>query len=36
MTPLKVVFERDCTAVWCACGATRNAPFCDGSHAGLP
>jgi len=22
------------TYVWCACGRSKNQPFCDGSHAG--
>lgn len=22
------------TYTWCACGRSRNQPFCDGSHAG--
>ena len=22
------------TYAWCACGRSRNQPFCDGSHAG--
>ncbi len=22
------------TAWWCACGASKNQPFCDGSHKG--
>jgi CDGSH-type Zn-finger protein len=21
---------------WCACGRSKNQPFCDGSHAGSP
>ena len=21
---------------WCACGQSKNQPFCDGSHAGTP
>ena len=21
---------------WCACGQSKNQPFCDGSHAGSP
>ena len=21
---------------WCACGLSKNQPFCDGSHAGTP
>ncbi len=21
---------------WCACGKSKNQPFCDGSHAGTP
>ena len=33
MTPLKIVLDAPQTVVWCACGATRNPPFCDGSHA---
>ena len=24
------------TYAWCACGRSKNQPFCDGSHAGTP
>ncbi len=32
--PIKVVLEPGRYAI-CTCGATRNAPHCDGSHASL-
>jgi CDGSH-type Zn-finger protein len=35
VTPRKVVIEEARTVVWCACGTSRNKPFCDGSHAQL-
>jgi len=35
VTPLKIVLDQPCTVIWCACGGTRNPPFCDGSHARL-
>jgi len=24
------------TYAWCACGRSKNQPYCDGSHAGSP
>ena len=24
------------TKYWCACGRSKNQPYCDGSHAGTP
>jgi CDGSH-type Zn-finger protein len=24
------------TYAWCACGRSKNQPYCDGSHAGTP
>ncbi|MFN3243024.1 MAG: CDGSH iron-sulfur domain-containing protein [Planctomycetota bacterium] len=35
MTPIKVVFDEPRTVVWCACGKSRNAPYCDGTHSSL-
>lgn len=35
VTPIKLVLEQAQTVVWCACGTSRNLPFCDGSHAAL-
>ncbi len=26
--------EKDKTYFWCACGRSKNQPFCDGSHKG--
>ena len=33
-TPFAVVVEAGQTYWWCACGRSRNQPFCDGSHKG--
>lgn len=30
--PIKVTVEAGKTYHWCACGRSRNQPFCDGSH----
>ena len=32
--PFLVTVEAGETYWWCACGRSRNQPFCDGSHAG--
>ena len=32
--PVGVDVEEGKTYFWCACGRSRNQPFCDGSHAG--
>lgn len=32
--PFVVDVEAGRTYWWCACGRSRNQPFCDGSHAG--
>jgi CDGSH-type Zn-finger protein len=29
-----VVQEEPGTKYWCACGRSKNQPYCDGSHAG--
>jgi CDGSH-type Zn-finger protein len=31
-TPIKVALETGKTYYWCACGRSKNQPFCDGSH----
>jgi len=31
-TPIKVDLETGKTYYWCACGRSKNLPFCDGSH----
>ena len=33
-TPFKVEMEAGKTYFWCACGKSKNQPFCDGSHKG--
>ena len=33
-SPAAVDLEADKTVWWCACGRSKNQPFCDGSHAG--
>ena len=33
-SPAKVDLETGKTYYWCACGRSKNQPFCDGSHAG--
>ena len=30
--PLKVNLEEGKKYFWCACGLSKNQPFCDGSH----
>ena len=32
--PYKVDVEAGKTYYWCACGNSKNQPFCDGSHKG--
>ncbi len=32
--PFKVDVEAGKTYYWCACGQSKNQPFCDGSHKG--
>jgi len=32
--PYKVSVEAGKKYFWCACGRSKNQPFCDGSHAG--
>lgn len=32
--PIKVTLEAGKNYAWCACGRSKNQPFCDGSHAG--
>ena len=32
--PYAVEVEAGRTYAWCACGRSRNQPFCDGSHKG--
>jgi CDGSH iron-sulfur domain-containing protein 3 len=32
--PFKVDVEAGKAYFWCACGRSRNQPFCDGSHKG--
>ena len=31
-TPYAVDVESDRSYLWCACGQSKNQPFCDGSH----
>jgi CDGSH-type Zn-finger protein len=33
-SPYLVEVEAGKTYFWCACGRSKNQPFCDGSHAG--
>ncbi len=33
-TPYVVTLEGGKTYWWCACGRSKNQPFCDGSHKG--
>lgn len=33
-TPFPVKVEKDKSYWWCACGKSKNQPFCDGSHKG--
>lgn len=32
--PVAVQVEKGKTYLWCSCGKTQTAPFCDGSHTG--
>ncbi|GIX12634.1 MAG: hypothetical protein KatS3mg118_0593 [Paracoccaceae bacterium] len=32
--PVKIEVEAGKTYFWCACGQSKNQPFCDGSHRG--
>ncbi|MCP5277579.1 MAG: CDGSH iron-sulfur domain-containing protein [Thiobacillus sp.] len=32
--PIEVELEAGKSYWWCACGRSRNQPWCDGSHAG--
>lgn len=32
--PYPVTVEAGKTYAWCACGHSRNQPFCDGAHTG--
>ena len=32
--PMKVTLEAGKDYWWCACGQSKNQPFCDGSHKG--
>ena len=34
--PIPVEVEAGKSYWWCACGRSRNQPFCDGSHKGSP
>lgn len=34
--PYEVEVEAGQTYFWCACGRSRQQPFCDGSHKGGP
>ncbi|MCG8696912.1 MAG: CDGSH iron-sulfur domain-containing protein [Bacteroidales bacterium] len=31
--PIKVILEESKNYAWCACGKSKNQPYCDGSHA---
>ena len=33
-SPYEVQLEEGKTYYWCACGESKNQPFCDGSHKG--
>ncbi len=33
-SPFSVAVEEGKTYHWCACGRSKNQPFCDGSHQG--
>jgi CDGSH-type Zn-finger protein len=33
-SPVAVELEEGKTYYWCACGRSKNQPFCDGSHQG--
>ncbi len=32
--PVKIQLEKGKTYLWCPCGLTKKAPFCDGAHRG--
>ena len=32
--PYATIVEQGKTYYWCACGQSKNQPFCDGSHQG--
>ncbi len=32
--PIKMTLEAGTDYWWCACGRSKNQPFCDGSHKG--
>lgn len=32
--PYKIALEEGKKYFWCACGESKNQPFCDGSHQG--
>ncbi len=32
--PYSVTVEEGSTYYWCACGQSKNQPYCDGSHQG--
>ena len=32
--PIEVELKKDLSYYWCQCGASKNQPFCDGSHEG--
>jgi CDGSH-type Zn-finger protein len=32
--PIEVELKKDKHYYWCQCGASKNQPFCDGSHEG--
>lgn len=32
--PIKIDVEAGKSYFWCACGQSKNQPFCDGSHKG--
>lgn len=33
-SPIPIEVEAGTTYFWCACGKSKNQPFCDGSHKG--
>ena len=33
-SPYKVELKEGVAVYWCACGQSKNQPFCDGSHQG--
>ena len=33
-SPFAVTVEKGKDYLWCACGRSKNQPFCDGSHIG--